>query len=210
MADVRLADNYEMFDGHLAFGQSPALLLIDMVMAYLDPASPLFMGPSAAAAITMAADLADTARAAGVPVLFTNVSFRADGRDGGLFYRKLPLLRAFAEGSPGGAFVPELLPQADDIVVTKNYASAFFGTSLAATLTAMRIDTVLIGGFSTSGCIRATALDTLQHGFAPFVVSDLCADRHPAPHDANLFDLQAKYAEVISGDTARELLQSRS
>jgi maleamate amidohydrolase len=83
-------------------------------------------------------------------------------------------------------------------VISKQYASSFFGTHLAATLTAMGVDTLLISGLSTSGCVRATALDACQHGFLPFVVRDACGDRHPGPHEANLFDLQAKYAEVIS------------
>lgn len=210
MAVEPLAENYRAFDGHLPFGRAPALLLVDMVVAYIDPDAPLYAGPGATAAVAEAAALADVARGAGIPVLFTNVSYRADGRDGGLFYRKLPVLRAFVAGSASAGFPPELTPHPDDIIVTKNYASAFFGTSLAATLNAMRIDTVLIGGFSTSGCVRATALDTLQHGFAPFVVRDICADRHPAPHEANLFDLQAKYAEVISADDARQLIRDRA
>jgi maleamate amidohydrolase len=83
-------------------------------------------------------------------------------------------------------------------VITKQYASAFFGTSLASTLTALGVDTLLIAGVSTSGCIRASALDACQHGFVPLVVRDAVGDRHAAPHEANLFDLQAKYAEVLS------------
>ena len=96
------------------------------------------------------------------------------------------------------AFPERLRPQSGELIVSKQYASAFFGTSLASTLQACGIDTVLITGFSTSGCVRATALDALQHGFAPFVVREACADRDAGPHEANLFDLQAKYAEVIT------------
>ena len=95
-------------------------------------------------------------------------------------------------------------------MVTKRYASAFFGTPLAATLTAMGIDTLVITGTSTSGCIRATALDACQHGFLPFVVRDACGDRHPAPHEANLFDLQAKYAEVVGEAEILALLGARA
>ena len=91
--------------------------------------------------------------------------------------------------------------------MTKQYASAFFGTSLAATLHAMGVDTLLITGYSTSGCVRASALDALQHGFIPMVVREACADRHPGPHDANLFDLQAKYAEVVSETDAIAVLR---
>jgi nicotinamidase-related amidase len=97
-----------------------------------------------------------------------------------------------------GAFAEGLEPLPDEPVITKQYASAFFGTSLASTLTAMGIDTVLIAGLSTSGCVRASTVDAVQHGFIPVVVRDAVGDRDPGPHEANLFDLQAKYAEVKS------------
>jgi maleamate amidohydrolase len=195
------AENYAgVFDGRLRPGERPALLIVDVVVAYLDPASPLYAGVEAALASNQR--LLAAARAADVPTIFTNVVFRPDGRDGGVFFRKVPALRAFVAGSPLGAFPPTLQPRGEDLVISKQYASAFFATHLAATLTAMRVDTVLITGFSTSGCVRATALDACQHGFIPFVVRDACGDRHPAPHQASLFDLQAKYAEVIGEDEA--------
>jgi maleamate amidohydrolase len=201
-----LAANYAgAFDGRLPFGQRPALLVIDMVMAYFDKASPLYAGVEDA--LASAVRLLAAARSAAVPVVHTNVVFRAGGADGGLFYRKVPVLKAFDEGSPLGGFAPGVEPRANEIVVTKQYASAFFGTSLASTLTALGVDTVLIAGLTTSGCVRASALDALQHGFAPFVVREACGDRHPAPHEANLFDLQAKYAEVIDEVRAVSLLQ---
>jgi len=200
-----LLSNYTgVFDGNLPFGKRPALLIVDVVMAYLDPQSPLYAG--AETALASNERLLAAARAGGVPVVFTNVVFQADGLDGGLFYRKVPALKVFVPGAPWGRFPPSLSPGKNDLVVTKQYASAFFGTSLASTLTAMGIDTLLITGFSTSGCVRATALDALQSGFVPFVVSDACGDRHPAPHEANLFDLQAKYAEVISESAALDFL----
>ena len=142
-------------------------------------------------------------------MIFTNVEYQADGIDGGHFFRKDPALNAFVKGSPLGAFPATLQPGPRDVVVTKQYASAFFGTSLASTLHAQGVDTVLITGFSTSGCVRATALDALQHGFIPLVVRDACADRHAAPHEANLFDLQAKYAEVIGEQDAVALLGNK-
>lgn len=179
-----------------------------MVMAYLVPGAALH-DAAFEAAVPVLERLVAAARAAGVPVLFTRVVFTAGGRDDGLFYRKIPVLSVFDEGSPLGAFPPSLEPRPDEVVITKQYASSFFGTALAPTLSAMGVDTLLVTGFSTSGCVRATALDALQHGFAPFVISDACADRHPEPHTANLFDLQAKYAEVIDSAAAVELL-SRS
>ncbi len=190
------------FDGHLPFGQRPALLIVDFVMAYLDPASPLYAGVEDALASNVR--LLAAARAQHVPVIFTNVAYAPGGAEGGIFYRKVPALALFQAGSPMGAFPPDLTPQAGEVVVTKHYASAFFGTSLAAMLTARGVDTLVITGLSTSGCVRASALDACQHGFLPFVVRDACGDRHPAPHEANLFDLQAKYAEVIGEAEAIE------
>jgi len=204
-----LAADYEWagFGGRLTFGRRPALLLVDIVMAYLDPTAPLFAGTPAV--LESANRLAAAARAAGAPVVLTHVVYQARGMDGGLFYEKVPALRCFDAGSPLGAFPAGL--QADtDLVVTKQYASAFFGTSLASTLHALGVDTVLLGGFSTSGCVRASALDTLQNGFRPFVVREACGDRDPRPHEANLFDLQAKYAEVVSEAEALALLRQRT
>lgn len=198
MAAPSASDNYAgVFAGRLKPGQSPALLIVDVVAAYLDPSSPLFMD-TAQAAKDSNRRLVEAARAAGIPVIFTNVQYRADGADGGVFYRKAPVLKVFAQGSPHGAFPPDMTPLAGDQVFTKRYPSAFFGTGLAEMLTAQGTDTLIITGYSTSGCVRASALDAMQYGFVPLVVREACADRHEGPHEANLFDLQAKYAEVIT------------
>lgn len=194
-----LLDDYNRggFGGALQPGKKPALLLVDVVVAYLTPGQPLY-SPRFETALASCERLTAAARAAGVPVIFTNVVYRAGGIDGGLFYRKVPALEAFLEGSPLGAFPDTLQPRADEVVVTKQYASSFFGTSLAATLTSMGVDSLFITGFSTSGCVRASALDALQNGFVPLVVADACGDRDERPHEANLFDLSKKYAEVLS------------
>jgi maleamate amidohydrolase len=198
-----LEDNYAAgtFGRALEAGDRPALIIVDFVMAYLQPGSPLYAGVESTR--DAAARLLLLARQTGIPVLHTNVRFQAGGRDGGVFFRKLPALGCFADGADPelGRFDPALEPAPGETVITKQYASAFFGTTLASTLTAMGVDTLLIAGVSTSGCIRATALDACQHGFIPWVVRDAVGDRHPAPHEANLFDLQAKYAEVVSLDT---------
>jgi maleamate amidohydrolase len=205
--DDDLAANYVgAFDGRLSFGKRPALLIVDFVMAYLDKSSPLYAHVEDALESNIR--LLAAARAAGIPVIFTNVVYEKDGADGGLFYKKIPSLRVFVKGSPYGAFPPSLQPLDGERIISKQFASAFFGTALTDILTTEAIDTLLITGLSTSGCVRATALDALQSGFAPFVVSDACGDRHSAPHDANLFDLQAKYAEVVSEGEAIEFLRS--
>tara|TARA_R110001606_G_scaffold83929_1_gene191067 strand:- start:481 stop:1107 length:627 start_codon:yes stop_codon:yes gene_type:complete len=188
------------FNGSLPFGKNAALLVIDVVMAYIEPTSPLYLGPDNA--LPQLARLTDAARNGDVPVIFTNIAYGPEGAEGGMFFRKVPALKAFHAGSPLGDFPPELSPRGGDHVMGKFYPSAFFGTALAPMLHTMGVDTVLLTGYSTSGCIRASALDALCHGFAPFVVSDCCADRDPAPHEANLFDMQAKMAEVIDLDKA--------
>ena len=210
MAGPSASDNYAgVYEGRLQPGSRPALLIVDVVAAYLTEGSALFMD-TAAAARDSNARLAAAARSAGVPVVFTNVSYKPDGSDGGVFYRKAPVLKAFIEGSPLGAFPPELTPLPGERVLTKQYPSAFFGTGLAEALQAEGIDTLLNTGYSTSGCVRASALDAMQYGFVPLVVREACADRHPAPHEANLFDLQAKYAEVISEAEALAVIAAPS
>ena len=183
------------FGGELEWGASPAVLVVDICRAYLDHDSPLYAGVEDA--VASAARLVAAARAVDVPVVFTRVEYQAGGADGGQFFRKVPALRCFERGNPLAAFLDDPAPEPGEVVVTKQYASAFFGTSLASTLVAMGVDTLLICGLSTSGCVRASALDALQHGFVPVVVADACGDRHPDPHRANLFDLAQKYASVV-------------
>ena len=184
------------FNQQLVPGRTPALLMIDFVKAYLLPGYPLYAGVESAHAA--AVRLLAAARAAGIPVLHTNVEYQPGGRNGGVFFRKVPALRCFEAGAhpEAAAFGDGLEPLPGETIITKQYASAFFGTSLASTLTSLGVDTVLIAGVSTSGCIRASAVDCCQHGFIPVVVRDAVGDRAPGPPEANLFDLQAKYAEV--------------
>lgn len=186
------------FSGRLGWGSRPALLLVDPVMAYLSPDSPLYCAAAPAALSAMTSLLA-AARSAGRPVAFTAVGF-ADQTcfEAPLFAAKVPGLRVFADGSPLAALPPPLTPADGELVIRKHYASAFAGTALAAWLTARGADTVVIGGYSTSGCVRASAVDALQAGLRPMVVREACADRAPGPHAANLFDLDAKYADVVS------------
>ena len=184
------------FGGALRPGQRPALILVDFVMAYLDPKSPLYAGVESV--FESAGCILSAARKAEVPVIFTNVVYTEGGKDGGVFFRKIGALQAFVKGNPMGDFSSSLEPEDGELVISKHYASAFFGTSLASTLTAMTVDTLIITGLSTSGCVRATAVDACQHGFIPMVVREAVGDRDQRPHDANLFDLQAKYAEVVS------------
>lgn len=193
-----LEQNYAgVFDGRLGFGRKPAMLVVDFIRAYTTPDAPLF-APDVVTAVHATADLLDRARAKGVPVIYTQVLYTASGRDGGMFVQKVPVLRTLVPGEPLAEIVPELSPQPDDVVIVKQYASAFFGTPLAAMLTSMGVDTVILTGCSTSGCIRATAVDGMQHGFRVVVPRECVGDRHRAPHEANLFDIDSKYGDVLA------------
>ncbi len=203
-----LEQNYQgAFDGHLTFGKAPALIVIDMVKAYLEKGSPLYAGIESA--LESCGRILDAARAAGIPVFHTNVEFAKGGFDGGVFFKKVPSLKVFEKGSPLGAFPDLLSPRGAEMVITKQYASAFFGTSLASSLTANGVDTLIITGVSTSGCIRASAIDAISHGFIPIIVREAVGDRHAQVHEANLFDIQAKYGEVKSEAETLAHLASR-
>lgn len=205
-----LSDNYARggFNQPLTPGARPALLLIDLVAAYVTPGSPLEGGEGCRNAVHHAATLLRGARAAGIPIVHTNVSYQSGGRDGGVFFRKVPALACFEAGRHPelARFAPGVEPAAGETIITKQYASAFFATSLASTLTALQTDTLLIAGVSTSGCVRASVVDACQHGFVPLVVREAVGDRAVAPHEANLFDLQAKYAEVVDLELALRYL----
>ncbi len=193
------------FGNNIGFGRNPALIIIDFVVAYMEKDSPLYAGVEDT--LVGAVDLLGAAREAGIPILHTNVAFTPGGIDGGVFFRKVKALRCFEQGSRLGAFATGLEPLASEPVITKQYASAFFGTSLGSTLTALGIDTLILAGLSTSGCIRASAVDAVQHGFIPIVVREAVGDRDDAPHEANLFDLQAKYADVVHLQQVKDYLK---
>ncbi len=195
------------FAGTLEPGKRPALLVIDMMKAYFMDGSP-FQLPSEEC-VYSTVRLIEGARWANLPIIFTRVTYRDDGRDGGIFTIKIPALRILTEGSKYAEFHDSLTPTEGDFVVTKQYASAFFGTNLSATLRTLGVDTVIIAGVSTSGCVRATALDAMQNGFVPFVVSDAVGDRDERVHNSNLYDLEAKYASVIDEASAIYLMKSR-
>ncbi|GHH69258.1 N-carbamoylsarcosine amidase [Streptosporangium violaceochromogenes] len=207
MKDLHADYHAAGFGADLGSGSRRALLLVDFVRAYLDPASPLYAGEQDPPALRACAELLESARRHGTPVIHTRVDLSPGGLDGGLFLRKVPALRIFERGGEFAVAPPALAPAPGELVVNKQYASAFFGTSLASTLRVLGVDALLIAGASTSGCVRASAVDALQHGFVPLVVGDACLDRDPRPHDAALFDLGAKYAEVVTLDEAMKLLR---
>ena len=180
----------------MGFGDKPAVILVDFVQAYFDPACELFADVDGA--LENAIKIRDAARKAGLLIIYTNVVYETSMVDGGRFAQKVPALKNFIAGNPMGAWPEGLDPAADELVLTKQYPSAFFGTSLSATLTANGNDSLIITGLSTSGCVRATCVDCCSHGYIPIIAEDAVGDRHDAPHKANLFDMQAKYADVLS------------
>lgn len=182
------------FNRQLGFGNHPAVLVIDMCVAYFTAGSPLDLGSTDS--IEGCKTLVEAARRAGVPVIWSRVEFEPGGANGGVFYRKVGALASFDRGNPLGDWLPELTPTEGDIVITKQGASAFFGTSLSKTLRDLAIDTLIIGGVSTSGCVRASAIDACQNNVVPIVVPEACGDRERPIHESNLFDIDAKYGDV--------------
>ena len=199
-----LDQNYSKAGYHAAQtrGSRPALVLVDFAHAYFDPEAPLYGGEGCVAARDHAIKLADAARRTGIPVIFTEVKYQPGGDDGGAFYAKVPALSCFDAGTDTQKLVDGLDVGPNDLMITKQYPSAFFGTSLAATLQFMKIDTLNIGGLTTSGCVRATCIDSISSGFVTLIAEEACGDRAAGPHEANLFDMSAKYADLISTDDA--------
>ncbi len=200
------AENYaNVYDNRIGFGKKPALILIDFVEAYFDKTCDLYADVEEALASAMR--VVDAARETGILIVYTNVVYHKSGINGGRFYQKAMPLRHFVEGSPMGAWAGDLNPREDELVVSKQYPSAFFGTSLASTLTAAGVDSVILTGLTTSGCVRASCIDACSNGFIPIVVEEACGDRHEAPHKANIFDMNAKYADVVTEADIVEYLQ---
>lgn len=180
----------------LGFGERPALLVVDMIRAFTDAGLPF--GSDLDAQVDEARGLAEAARAAGVPVIFTTTAYdEMDLADAGVWAIKVPASAGLRAGTPEVELDPRLGRRPEDAVLLKKYASAFFGTDLASRLTARRVDTVVIAGCTTSGCVRATTVDALQHGFRPIVALEAVGDRSAPAHEQSLLDMQAKYADVM-------------
>lgn len=207
MKNEDLDQDYEKagFGGALGFGAKPALVLVDFMMAYFDKEGPLYAGVEGE--LAKAKILLSAAREAGIPIIFTKVEYNNDEQAAN-FRRKIPALNKLTAGGALSAIHDEVKPNENEPVLVKHYASAFFGTPLAEVLRTKGCDSLIICGLTTSGCIRATALDTLQNGFIPVVAEDACGDRDRRVHDANIFDLNAKYAEITTVETLREFLKA--
>ena len=206
MSEDQNANYAGVYDNVLGYGKSPALILIDFVQAYFEPENELWANPRPA--LESALRLREIAHKKGVPVIITNVVYDANGVTGGVFFKKAKPLRNFTPAAEHNGWPDGLEPWPMDIVISKQYPSAFFGTSLSSTLTAAGIDTTIMTGLTTSGCVRASCIDACSYGFRPIIVEEACGDRHTDPHKANLFDMNAKYGDVVSEKNAADYLKA--
>lgn len=200
-------ENYRgVWGSRVGFGVRPVLLVVDFVKAYTIKDSPLY-APGVESAVEKTVELLALARKRDIPIIHTTASYQTSTFiNGGVWIKKAPVLKILAE-EPYSDFCDGVEPLRNELVVTKQYASAFFGTSLSSTLTSANIDTVIVAGCSTSGCIRATAVDGAQHGFHVIIPRECVGDRHSAPHEANLFDIDSKYGDVVSMNQVIEYLK---
>ncbi|HEY1370780.1 MAG TPA: isochorismatase family protein [Gaiellaceae bacterium] len=185
------------FHGRAGFGRRPALIVIDMNVGFTDPGSPLVC--ELEDVVESIARLLEEARRAELPVVYTTVSYDEGAkRTAAAFIDKIPALLTLEAGSRWVEIDPRLAPAPGEPVLTKLFASAFFGTALGSFLAAEECDSLVVTGASTSGCVRATAVDAIQHGYRPVVPREAVGDRDPAAHEANLHDIDAKYGDVVS------------
>jgi nicotinamidase-related amidase len=181
--------------GRVGFGHRPAVLVIDFINGFTDPESPLAseLGPELEATLT----LLEAARAIKLPILFTTTAYDEDMGDAGIFPLKVPSLSQLIRGTKWVEIDPRLRRRPSEIVIEKKYASAFFGTPLTSILTDEDVDTLIVTGCTTSGCVRATVVDALQNGFRAIVPKECVGDRSPEQHTANLVDMDGKYGDVV-------------
>src|SRR4051794_28797111 len=189
----------------VTLGSRPGVLVVDFSCGFTDSSSTL--GSDLTAEVEATKTLLDAARAKRLPVIFTTIGYDASLKDGGLWLQKVPSLGELQVGGRWVEIDPRLEPREDETVVLKKGASAFFGTNLPAILVTQDVDSVVLCGATTSGCIRATAVDLLQYGWPTIVPRECVGDRARAPHDSNLFDIQAKYADVVSVEDALAYLE---
>jgi maleamate amidohydrolase len=196
------------FGGRQGAGRRPALVVIDLNYGFTDPESPLHCDTDAAVAAT--ARLLEAARAGGAPVAFTTLEYDEAGRRvARAFLAKAPALAMLTPGSRWSQIDERIAPRADEPVLLKLFASAFFGTALQTMLTASGCDTLVVAGASTSGCVRATVVDALQHGMSVLVPRQAVADRAASAHEASLTDIDAKYGDVVTLEEAIAVLSAR-
>ncbi|MGN8005985.1 isochorismatase family protein [Acidovorax sp. 22279] len=195
MSDDLAAYEAQGFGTALSLKPPFGLLIVDFVNGFADPGQ--FGGGNICAAIEQTTQLLAKARTSGWPIAQSRIVFADDDSDANVFTMKVPGLLGLKEHAPASAIVSQLEPRPGELVVRKTTPSAFFGTMLAQWLTQKGVQTLLVAGATTSGCVRASVVDAMSAGFRPLVLSDCVGDRALAPHLANLFDMQQKYAAVM-------------
>jgi nicotinamidase-related amidase len=193
------------FSRDVGFGDAPALVVIDLINAFTDPGSDL--GSDVDDVVEATGRLVATFREHDLPRYFTTVAYEESYGDAGVFIEKVPALRELRLGTEAVEVDERIAPVGDERVILKKYASAFFGTDLGTELTTDGADTLVITGVTTSGCVRATAIDSLQHGYRTVVPEDAVGDRATGPHRANLFDIDAKYGDVVTTEAVVEYVE---
>lgn len=188
----------QSFGGTVGIGARPALCIVDLLNGFVDPS--VFGGGNIRAAVANTVGLLAAARRCALPVAFSRVVFAEDGSDDCAFVRKVPALARLTEHAEVGQIVPELQPLPGEQILRKTQPSAFFGTFYAEQLRQQNVDTVIIAGCTTSGCVRASVVDAMSYDFRTIVARDCVGDRSLAAHDANLFDIEQKYADVMDAD----------
>ncbi len=198
----------EGFGGRGGFGRRPALIIVDMTLGFTDPGSPLacdLEGP-----VENIGRLLAAARLAEITVIYTTVAYReSDKVTAAAFIDKVPALLTLKAGSRWAEVDPRITPRETEPVLNKLFASAFYGTGLPSALVAAGVDTLIVTGASTSGCVRATAVDALQYGYRPVLPREAVGDRNPAAHEASLYDVDAKYGDVVSVEAVLDYLRDQ-
>ena len=196
----------EGFGGRGGYGRRPALIVVDMTLGFTDAESPLacdLEGP-----VAEIGRLLEAARRAEIPIVFTTIAYReSDKLTAAAFIDKVPALLTLEAGSRWGEIDPRISPRETEPVLNKLFASGFYGTGLPSLLAAAGVDTLIVTGASTSGCVRATAVDALQYGYRPVVPREAVGDRNPGAHEANLYDIDAKYGDVVHAEEVLEYLE---
>lgn len=184
--------------GRVGFGNRAAVVVVDFQRCFVDPSIP--GGGDFSDAIEETVRLLEAGRSHGVPIVFTVVAYDDPARDAGRFIEKCPTLKYAVAGSEMVELDERLGRRPDEPVVVKSFASAFFGTTVASYLTGLGVDTVILAGCTTSGCVRASAIDSMQSGFRTVIPRQCVGDIAAEPHEANLFDIDAKYGDVVDLD----------
>ena len=194
------------FAARVGFGEKPALLVIDMIRAFTDTRSPL--GAKLEPQIEAIGRLLAVAREKDIPIIFSTVAYDPDLQEAGLWLRKIPSVKILVEGSEWVEVDERLGRRPREMLLVKKYASCFFGTDLATRLVSRKVDTLLVTGCTTSGCVRASAVDACSLGLHTIVVEEAVGDRAELPHIANLFDIDAKYGDVVGIGSAVDYLEA--